>query len=102
MGAQKVGALDREALYVALDRKRRHERLSGRELLRRAGVDTPSTWTRLARGAEVSLDTFLRLLAWLGESDVRPYSTLEHRPAAAERLAEGDQQKDLQTAAEEK
>lgn len=90
MGAQKVGALDREALYVALDRKRRYERLSGRELLRRAGVDTPSTWTRLARGAEVSLDTFLRLLAWLGESDVRPYSTLQHEAAAAQRPAAGD------------
>ena len=80
MGAQKVGAFDREAFYRAVDGKRWREGLSGREVMRQAGVDTPSTWTRITNGAEVSLDTLLRLLAWLGESDVTPYSTLKHRP----------------------
>jgi hypothetical protein len=77
MGAQRVGAFDRKAFYAALEARRAELGISGRELMRQADVHTASTWPRITRGAEVSLDTFLRLLAWLGETDVKPYSTLQ-------------------------
>jgi transcriptional regulator with XRE-family HTH domain len=69
--------LDTEALYVALDRKRRQERISGAEVLRRSGVGTTSrsVWTRIAHGEGLSADNLVRLLVWLGETDVRWFVT---------------------------
>lgn len=69
--------LDVEALYVALDRKRRQERISGSEVLRRSGVGTTSrsAWTRIAHGEGLSADNLVRLLLWLGETDVRAFVT---------------------------
>lgn len=64
---------DSEALYVALDKHRRELRISGRELLRQAGIHTPSTLTRLGRGDSLSADTLAALLVWLGKTDVAPY-----------------------------
>lgn len=68
-------AFDVEALYVALDRERRRLRISGRELLRQAGVDGPSIWTRMSRGGAPSVDNLVRLLDWLGTTDLAPYIT---------------------------
>lgn len=65
--------LDVEALYVDLDRKRRTLRISGREVLRRSGVCGPSIWTRLSRGGAPDVDNLVRLLAWLGTTDLAPY-----------------------------
>jgi transcriptional regulator with XRE-family HTH domain len=67
--------LDVEALYVALDRKRRQLRISGAEVLRQSGVgDTSrSTWTRIAHGQGLSADNLVRLLVWLGETDVKAF-----------------------------
>jgi transcriptional regulator with XRE-family HTH domain len=69
--------LDVEALYVALDRKRRALRISGAEMLRQSGVgDTSrSTWTRIAHGEGLSADNLVRLLIWLGETDVSKFAT---------------------------
>jgi hypothetical protein len=94
--------LDVEALYVALDRKRRQLRISGAEVLRRVGIGTTSrsVWTRLAHGEGMSADNLIRFLLWLGETDVRPF--VRALPTGAKRGAEGDPSNDLQTVAEEK
>lgn len=65
---------DAEALYIALDRKRRERRIrSARQILREAGISTPSTLTRLGQGSGLSADTLVRLLGWMGETDMTPY-----------------------------
>jgi transcriptional regulator with XRE-family HTH domain len=67
--------LDVEALYVALDRKRRQLRISGAEVLRQSGIGirSRSVWTRLAHGDGPSADNLVRFLVWLGETDVKPF-----------------------------
>jgi hypothetical protein len=65
---------DMEALYVAIDRKRRAEHLSWREIGRAAGLHSSTAWmTRLARGHFLHLDTIAALLVWLGSTDLAPY-----------------------------
>lgn len=64
---------DPDALYVALDRRRRHERLLWRDIADQAGV-SPSTLTRLGHGASPDARGLVRLMAWLGESDIRPFT----------------------------
>lgn len=68
-------ALDTEALYVALDRRRRELRISGAEVLRQSGIGirSRSVWTRLAHGEGMSADNLVRFLVWLGATDVRPF-----------------------------
>ena len=76
-------SFDVEALYVALDRQRRHLRISAREVLRQAGVRGPSIWTRLSRGQAPDVHNLVRLLAWLGTTDLAPYmSSAEQRTGA--------------------
>lgn len=58
--------LDEARFLRAVERKRTEAKLSWRELGRRLNLSA-STLTRLARGRRPDLDTFLRLLAWLGE-----------------------------------
>lgn len=65
--------LDTEALYVAVDRRRRRLRISRREVLRQIGEKTPSALTRLGQGGQPSADLLVRLLDWLGETDLAPY-----------------------------
>lgn len=66
--------LDAEALYTAIDRERRRRRIRGhREVLRQAGIPGPSLLTRLGQGHLPSADNLVRLLAWLGETDLAPY-----------------------------
>lgn len=74
-GPMSSPRLDVEALYVALDKKRRQERISGAEMLRRSGVGTTSrsVWTRLAHGEGPSADNLVRFLLWLGETDIRAF-----------------------------
>lgn len=67
---------DTEALYSRLDRERRAQRLSWRELSRRAHVD-PGVTSRLAYGTRPGVDNLVRLLVWLGDTDIRPYTTKE-------------------------
>lgn len=69
-------AFDPETLYTALDRARRTQRLSWRELSRRAHVDHNAVH-RLAYGTRPDVDNLTRLLVWLGNTDIRPYITKE-------------------------
>ena len=64
--------LDVEALYQALDRKRRQARLRWRDIAKEAGV-SPSTLTRVGHGRRPDADGLVRLLVWLGETDVRAF-----------------------------
>jgi len=59
------GHLDVEALYAALDARRKSKDLSWREVAREAGV-SPSTLTRMAQGKRPDVDGFAALLGWLG------------------------------------
>jgi hypothetical protein len=73
MTAHQAGALDVEALYAAVDRRRRQRRISFREACGEAGIPSSATLTRLGRGSQVSADNLVRLLLWLGETDIKPY-----------------------------
>lgn len=66
---------DPEKLYLAVDQRRRELRLTRREVLRQVGERTPSSLTRLGQGAHPSADLLVRLMAWLGEHDVRNYTS---------------------------
>lgn len=71
--APRAVRFDPEALYAAIDRRRRELRISGREVLRQIGEYTPSALTRLGQGRQPSADLLVRLLHWLGETDLSPY-----------------------------
>lgn len=71
--------LDCDALYVALDRQRRARRMSWRDVLADAGVKGPSLSTRLGQGHPPSADNLVRLLKWLGRTDLGPFITQEDR-----------------------
>jgi len=66
--------LDVDALYVALDRRRRHSRLKWRDVAAQAGI-SPSTCTRLGQGRRPDADGLVRILAWLNTTDLAPYIT---------------------------
>ncbi len=71
---------DPEALALALDRKRQSEAICGRELGRRTDV-SPAVLTGLAQGDLIHVSVLVRLLGWLGETDLDPYLTPPERPA---------------------
>ncbi len=72
--APRVVKLDREALYHALDRERRARRIrSMREVARQAGIPGPSTMVRIGQGEGVNADTLVRLMTWLGTTDIGPF-----------------------------
>ena len=79
--------VDVEALYAALDSKRKAQDTSWRELARELEI-SPSTFSRMAQGRRPDVDTFATLLRWLGmpaESFMR--STREESGAAEEPVA---------------
>jgi transcriptional regulator with XRE-family HTH domain len=57
--------VDVEALYAALDSKRKANDTSWRELARELDI-SPSTFSRMAQGRRPDVDTFATLLRWLG------------------------------------
>jgi transcriptional regulator with XRE-family HTH domain len=57
--------VDVEALYAALDNKRKTQGSSWREIARELDV-SPSTFSRMAQGRRPDVDTFATLLRWLG------------------------------------
>ena len=66
--------LDVDALYAALDRKRRAADLSWRDVAAALKI-TPSTFTRMAQGRRPDVDSFASLLRWLrmpAESFMQP------------------------------
>lgn len=69
----RVVQFDPEALYVAIDRRRRELGISKREVCRQVGEHTPSAVTRIGRGTHPSADLLVRILHWLGETDVGAY-----------------------------
>lgn len=68
--------LDVEALYVALDAQRRRARLRWRDIAREAGV-SPSTLTRIGQGNRPDADGLVRLLVWLGQTDVLAFVAVQ-------------------------
>ena len=59
-----------DALYAALDTKRRSLDASWREIARELDV-SPSTFSRMAQGRRPDVDTFATLLRWLSvDADV--------------------------------
>lgn len=64
-----------EALYLALDKQRRARVISWRRVALECGAKNISVGPRLGRGVDVHADTLVRLLAWLGETDLKPYIT---------------------------
>jgi transcriptional regulator with XRE-family HTH domain len=57
--------VDVEALYAALDSKRKAQETSWREIARELEI-SPSTFSRMAQGRRPDVDTFATLLHWLG------------------------------------
>jgi transcriptional regulator with XRE-family HTH domain len=57
--------VDVEALYAALDAKRKGQVKSWRELGKELGI-APSTFTRMAQGHTPDTNSFATLLRWLG------------------------------------
>lgn len=72
--------LDVDALYVALDRQRRRSRLTWRDIAADADV-SPSTLTRIGQGRRPDVDGLVRLLAWLGTTDLTPFITDQRQEA---------------------
>ena len=64
--------IDTEALYTALDRKRRQQRMSRREVAEVLGV-TPPSFTQWGQGQKMSADVVLRACHWL-ERDICEFS----------------------------
>jgi transcriptional regulator with XRE-family HTH domain len=71
--------IDTEALYTALDRKRRAQRMSRRQVTDVLGVSPPS-FTQWGAGQGMSADVIGRACAWL-ETDLRAF--LKPRPVLA-------------------
>jgi transcriptional regulator with XRE-family HTH domain len=59
--------VDVEALYAALDAKRRTEEISWRDVASAVGVSA-STLTRMAQGASPDVEGFGKMVRWLGTS----------------------------------
>ncbi len=64
---------DPEALYAALDRQRRQRRIQWIEVCAEAGVPA-ATLTRVGQGRSVNADGLVRLMAWLGTTDIGPFT----------------------------
>jgi hypothetical protein len=65
---------DIEALYVALDRQRRDRRITWRAVGRECGLENQTAlMTEIGRGRKPSVDNLVRILAWLGTTDLKPF-----------------------------
>jgi hypothetical protein len=67
-----VPVFDPDALYVALDRRRRQDKLRWRDVAHQAGVSA-STLTRISQLKHPDANSLVRLLSWLGDTDLAPY-----------------------------
>jgi transcriptional regulator with XRE-family HTH domain len=81
--------VDVEALYSALDAKRRRQGVSWREIANELDISA-STFTRMAQGQRPDIDTFTTLLAWL-EMPAEKYA----RPAGGVSVSRGTTDKPL-------
>jgi len=65
--------VDGEAVFEALDKKRRHERLTRRALAEMLGVTHPA-YTYWSRGGGINSDALIRALVWLGlANDIKDF-----------------------------
>lgn len=70
---RKPSPFDIDAFYHALDRKRRDRRLHWTQVCKQAGVHA-SLMTRISLDVkEPSVPNLIRLMLWLGETDLAPY-----------------------------
>jgi transcriptional regulator with XRE-family HTH domain len=74
--------VDVEALYAALDSKRKATDASWRDLARELDVSA-STFSRMAQGRRPDVDTFATLLRWLG-MPAEPFMRVTGATAAGE------------------
>lgn len=71
--SREPNLFDVEALYAALDGKRRAERLHWRGVAQAAGISA-STITRMSLDGKLpDVPNLTRLLLWLGDTDLKPY-----------------------------
>lgn len=73
MTARARDCLDLPALGRAVEARRRERGMSYLAVAREAGICTVNLAQRLEGGGSLSAETFVRLLGWLGETDVGPY-----------------------------
>ncbi len=69
--------LDAFALHAALEDKRERDGISKRTMAREMMLSSPSILTRLSKGFNVSADALIRMLLYLGDTDLRPYIDLD-------------------------
>jgi hypothetical protein len=73
MKPQKIAVFSVEALYVALDARRRREHLLWRDIAKQAGC-AASTFTRMGLyGQAPNAENLARMLLWLGNTDLAPF-----------------------------
>jgi len=71
--ADSARVFDVEALFAVLDKRRRSQRLTWRQVATAAGI-AASTFTRMALDScSPDAENLCRLLLWLGDTDVKPY-----------------------------
>lgn len=81
-------SLDVEALYTALDRQRRARHSYWRDVAAEAGISA-STFVRLGQGKRPDADGLVRLLAWLGTTDVAPYVRAAEQAEGSDHRGQG-------------
>ena len=72
-GPRVRGVFDLPAFAAALEARRKERNIPYGRIAREAGICRINLEQRLTRGAGLDSETFLRLLLWLGETDVGPY-----------------------------
>lgn len=70
----QVRTLDSEALYQAMEHRRRELNISWHEVTRQAGMNAISASRRLREGHSLSADGLILLMRWLGTTDVTPFT----------------------------
>lgn len=76
--------LDTAALYTAVQNRRTSDRLSLRELRHVVGDVSPSTFVRMGKGDQPSADALVRILLYLGTTDLAPFIDYGDQDTAGE------------------
>lgn len=67
--------INKAKLFRAMEAKRRDEGLSMLNATIACGISSVTVWKDMARGAGCHAETFVRILHWLGTTDVQPFLT---------------------------
>lgn len=65
--------IDRAKLVAAMEAKRMNDGLSLLDATLQCGMSSPTAWKDMRHGAGCHADTFVRVLSWLGTTDVQPF-----------------------------